>query len=107
MLPDGDVSGRNPDPLIVTIDSVETMVGEKDVISGPVPTVKFVALVAVDPYTVTVIEPVVAPAGTETRSWVELALRIDAMTPLNFTMLPENSELKPVPSIVTVVPTSP
>ena len=70
---------------------------------GPV-TVKFVALVAVPPAVVTVILPVVAPAGTVATICVAVFDVIVAVVPLNFT---EVAPVRFVPVMVTEVPTGP
>ena len=51
-------------PLIVTLVPTGPLVGVKLVIVGGLTTVKLLALVAVPPGVVTLIGPVVAPAGT-------------------------------------------
>jgi hypothetical protein len=51
-------------PLIVTLVPTGPLVGVKLVIAGGLTTVKLLALVAVSPDVVTLIGPVVAPAGT-------------------------------------------
>jgi hypothetical protein len=70
-------------------------------------TVKFVTLVAVIPATVTVIVPVVAPAGTEVEILVAVLAVTTAVVPLNLTMLLAGVGSKFVPVIVTVVPMGP
>jgi len=68
-------------------------------------TVKLVALVPVPLEFVTVIRPVLAPAGTTAVIWVEeLTVKLVAATPPNFT---EVVPVKLVPTIVTEVPTGP
>jgi hypothetical protein len=51
-------------PLIVTLVPTGPLVGVKPVIAGGLTTVKLLALVAVPPDVVTLIGPLVAPAGT-------------------------------------------
>ena len=51
-------------PLIVTLVPAGPLAGVKLVIVGALDTVKLLALVAVPPGVVTLIGPVVAPAGT-------------------------------------------
>jgi hypothetical protein len=51
-------------PLIVTLVATGPLVGVKLVTVGGLTTVKLLALVAVPPEVVTLIDPVVAPAGT-------------------------------------------
>lgn len=74
---------------------------------APVVTVKLVALVAVFPPTVTVIFPVVAPAGTVVVILVVVLAETTAVVPLNFTVLLAGVALKFVPVMVTLVPTGP
>ena len=64
-------------------------------------------LVAVCPETVTLISPVDAPLGTLTKSCVVVADVTAAIVPLNFTVSFEGNTLKLVPTILTVVPTTP
>ena len=61
-----DETPVKPVPVMVTLVLAGPDAGVKPVIVGPdeLPTVKFVALVAVPPGAVTVILPVVAPVGT-------------------------------------------
>ena len=54
----------NPVPVIVTLAPTPPLVGEKLVMEGGGITVKELALVVVPPAVVTLIVPVVAPAGT-------------------------------------------
>ena len=70
-------------------------------------TVKSVALVAVLPPMVTVIFPVVAPAGTVVVIPVVVLAVTTAEVPLNFTALFAGVALKFVPVIVTAVVTGP
>jgi hypothetical protein len=51
-------------PMIVTLVPAGPLVGVKLVIAGGLTTVKLLALVATPPDVVTLIGPVVAPAGT-------------------------------------------
>src|SRR5207248_208280 len=68
-------------------------------------TVKFVLLVPVPRGVVTVIGPVVAPAGTVAASWVgETTVNALAAVPLKETCV---APLNPMPVIVTTVPTGP
>src|SRR5213596_330292 len=70
-----------------------------------VATVKLAELVPVPPAVVTLILPVTAPSGTVAVIWVaELTTKLVAATPPNFT---EVAPVKPVPWIVTEVPTGP
>jgi hypothetical protein len=65
--------------------------------AAPVPIVNAAALVAVMPATVTLIVPVVAPAGTVVVSMVVEAVATVAVVPLNFTVFDAGVALKPVP----------
>jgi hypothetical protein len=75
-------------------------------VGAVVVTVKFVALVAVPPGVVTVIFPVTAPLGTVVEICVPDGFTENevAATPPNFTAV---APLRPVPLIVTEVPTGP
>src|SRR5206468_562465 len=80
------------------------LVGEKLAIVGPLTTVNEPALVAVPPGVVTLSDPLVAPAGTV--AWIavaEVTVKL-ALFPLNATAV---APVKPVPVIVTLVPTGP
>ena len=93
-------------PLMVTDVPTAPLDGEKLLIVGTVlpVTVKFGPLVAVPDAVVTVILPVVAPAGTDDITWVfETKLNV-ADVPLNFTPL---TPVKLVPLMVTAVPGAP
>jgi hypothetical protein len=96
-------------PVIVTVVPSGPEAGVKLVIVGSdgVVTVKSVALVAVLPATVTVILPVVAPAGTVVVMDVVVLAVAVAVVPLNLTVLLAGVALKFVPVIVTVVPVTP
>jgi hypothetical protein len=96
-------------PVIVTVVPIGPEAGLKLVIVGSagVVTVKSVALVAVLPATVTVILPVVAPAGTVVVILVVVLAVAVAVVPLNLTVLLVGVALKFVPVIVTVVPATP
>jgi hypothetical protein len=67
-------------------------------------TVKSAALVVEPPTVVTVIGPVIAPVGTLVTIVVDVALVIEACTPLNEAVAVEP---KLVPVIVTTAPTGP
>jgi hypothetical protein len=74
-------------------------------ITGTVVTVKFPALVPVPAVFVTLIFPVVAPAGTVALICVsELTVNVVALVPLKLTPL---APVKPVPVSVTLVPIGP
>src|SRR5206468_8517293 len=71
------------------------------------PTVKIDGDVAVFAPTVTVIDPVVAPVGTEVSRRFGAATVTVASVPLKRTVLPPGVSLKPFPKICTAVPISP
>src|SRR2546425_11220678 len=71
---------------------------------GGTVTVKLLALVAVPPGVVTLIDPVVAPLGTLVVIWVSVTPLKAAAVPLKVTAV---APLKWLPLIVTVVPTGP
>src|SRR5882672_1999574 len=89
---------------MVTLVPAGPLAGVKLVIVGELITVKLPALVAVPPGVVTLIVPVVAPAGTV--AWIEVAeLTVKlALAPLNATAV---VPVKLVPLMVTLVPTGP
>jgi hypothetical protein len=91
--------------LIVAVFS--TSVWLIDVITGLVNTVKLLLEVAVELPTVTLIAPVVAPAGTVVVKLFAVAAVIVAVVPLNFTVLALGVLLKFWPWIATVCPTLP
>jgi len=95
------------DPLIVTDVPTMPLPGLKLVIAGGTVTVKLAVLVAVCPFVVTVILPVVAPLGTFATNCVEFAELTVAAVPLNLTVLLLGVLLKLVPVTVTGVPTGP
>jgi hypothetical protein len=91
-------------PLIVTLVPTDPLVGEKPVIVGRLTTVNALELIAVPPAVVTLIGPVVTPAGTVARIAVaEVTLKL-ALTELKVT---EVAPVKFVPLMVTLVPTGP
>src|SRR5205814_2357754 len=91
-------------PLIVTLVPTGPLLGVKLVIVGGLITVKLAALLAVPPGVVTLIGPLVAPAGTVVVIAVaELTVKL-ALTLLNSTAV---APLKLVPLMVTLVPTGP
>ena len=97
-------------PFTVTAVPGVPMVGAKPEIVGVpfVPaTVNGVALVDEPPGAVTLIVPVVAPAGTVTVSWVVVAALTVASVPLKRTVFCAGVALNPMPAMVTVVPTGP
>lgn len=100
------VAPVKPVPLMVTTVPTGPLVGVNEVIDGAVVTVKSDALVAVPPGVVTVIFPVTAPLGTLAviRVPAPFTENVAAATPPNFT---EVAPAKPVPLIVTEVPTGP
>src|SRR5256712_8816342 len=92
-------------PLIATLVPTAPLVGVKPVIVGGLAvTVKLPALVPVPPGVVTLIVPVVAPAGTV--AWIAVAelTAKPALTPLKATAV---APVKFVPLIATLVPTAP
>ena len=92
--------------MIVTAVPTVPDAGFRFVIEGggaDVVTVKFMPLLATPP-TVTTTFPVVAPVGTDVTMLVEVQLVVVAGAPLNVTA-PEDP--KPIPVIVTAVPTGP
>src|SRR5258707_12742916 len=95
-------------PVIVTEVPTGPDVGLRLVmLGGPAAdTVKLTPLLAVPP-TVTTTLPVVAPVGTGTAMLVALQLVGVAAVPLNVTVLVPCVAPKPVPPIVTGVPTDP
>ena len=91
-------------PLIVTLVPTGPLLGAKLAIVGGLITVKLPALLAVPPAVVTLIVPVVAPAGTVAVIAVaEFTVKL-ALVPLNPTAV---APVKFVPLIVTLVPTGP
>jgi hypothetical protein len=97
-------------PVIVTAVPAGPLVGENDVIAGaadPVVTVNTEGLLADPPGAVTATVPVAAPEGTVTITFVVVALVAVAAVPLNVTASCDAVADKPVPAIVTVVPTGP
>jgi len=98
------VAPVNAVPVIVTLAPTSPLVGEKLVMVGGNTTVKLLALVAVPPGVVTLIVPVVAPAGTVAVICVaELTVNV-AVVPLNFTAV---APVYAVPVTVTLAPTAP
>jgi hypothetical protein len=98
---------------VITIDEPTAPLEVKLVMVGdpvdvPVDvTVKSFVEVALRPFTVTVILPVVAPAGTVTVSCVTVAAVTAAVVPLKVTVLLVVTVLKLVPVMVTVLPAAP
>src|SRR6185503_19573576 len=99
-----DVAPLKPLPLMVTVVPTGPLVGENDEISGTPVTVNDPELCPVPPAVVTLIRPVVAPAGTVALICAEDTTVKLAEVPLNLT---DVAPLKPLPLIVTVVPTGP
>ena len=96
-----------PVPASVTTVPTEPLVGEKEEIVGATVTVvttKLVVVVAVPPGVVTAIGPVAAPVGTVAVSDVSDTTVNGALVPAKVTLV---APVKPVPLIVTVVPTGP
>jgi hypothetical protein len=94
------------DPLIVTAVATGPLDGERLVSVGAVVTAKVSALLA-SPLTVTTTLPDVAPAGTGTTIFVADQVVGVAAVPLNVTVLVPLLAPKPVPLMVTAVPTGP
>ena len=95
----------NPLPVMVTTVSVRPIVGVKEGIAGATITMKLAALNAVPAGLVTLMGPVLAPAGTVARICVlESTVNVVAAVPLNATA---PVPLNPVPVRVTCVPTTP
>ena len=91
-------------PLIVTLVPTDPLVGERPVMVGGLTTVNALELVAVPPAVVTLIGPVVTPAGTIARIAVaEVTVKL-ALTELKVT---EVAPVKFVPPMITLVPTGP
>jgi hypothetical protein len=91
-------------PLIVTLVPTGPLLGVKLVTVGGLETVKLLALLAVPAEVVTLIGPVIAPAGTVAVIAVaEFTVKL-ALVPLNITAV---APVKFVPLIVTLVPTAP
>jgi hypothetical protein len=91
-------------PLMVTLVPTGPLLGVKLVIIGGLETVKLLALLAVPTEVVTLIGPVIAPAGTVAVIAVaEFTVKL-ALVPLNITAV---APVKFVPLIVTLVPTAP
>jgi hypothetical protein len=95
-----------PVPVIVTAVPTGPDVGAKLLMLGGTVTVKTVPLLD-SPPTVTTTFPVVAKAGTATMTLVVPQLVTVAAVPLNVTVLVPWAAPKPVPVIVTAVPTGP
>src|SRR5205814_8803987 len=91
-------------PLIVTLVPTGPLLGVKLEIVGGLMTVKLAALLAVPSEVVTLIGPLVAPAGTVAVIAVAEPTVKLALVPLNSTAL---APVKLVPLIVTLVPTGP
>ncbi|MGA7827829.1 MAG: hypothetical protein WCA04_09220, partial [Geobacteraceae bacterium] len=97
----------NSDPVMVTVVPGSPNKGATAVMAAPGVTVKLAGDVAVLLPTITVTDPVVAPAGTVVTIWVAVELVTTAAVPLNITMLLAGVVLKLVPVMVTVVPGGP
>ena len=98
------VTGVNPDPLIVTTVPTGPELGENELIVVVAVTVNDEAEVPVPREVVTVMAPVVVPAGTVAVIWVSLITVNTEIDPKNFTAV---APVNPVPLIVTNVPTGP
>lgn len=94
-----------PLPLMVTVVPTGPLVGVKLEIEGVSRTVKTVALVTEPLAALTVIRPVVVPAGTTAVIWfAELTVTLVAAVPLKLTV---DEPSNPLPVITTDVPTGP
>jgi hypothetical protein len=91
-------------PVTVTLVPTGPLAGVKDEIVGAGMTVKLEALVAVPPGVVTLMGPVVAPAGTVAVIWVAESTANEAEAPLKRAAV---APVKAVPVTVTFVPTGP
>ena len=97
-------------PVMETAVPGVPMFGVKLVMEGtpePAETVKFVLVETEPAPVVTLMRPVVAPAGTVTTRRVAEAELTLAAVPLNLTVFCEGVELNPVPLMVTVAPIVP
>jgi len=93
-------------PVIVTDAPTRPLVGESDVMVGGTVTVNAEPLLAIAP-TVTTTLPVVAPDGTVAVMLVADQLVVDAVVPLNLTVLVPLVAPKFVPVMMTDAPTRP
>lgn len=93
--------------MIVTVAPTAPLPGVNPEIPGEPNTLKFELLVIVIPLTVTLIGPVLAPAGTEVVSEVVVDAVTMEVIPLNDTELFAGVILKFVPVIVTIAPAAP
>jgi hypothetical protein len=93
-------------PLIVTDAPTAPLVGERLVILGAGTTVKFSPLLST-PLACTTTFPVVAPEGTFATIELALQLVVDAVVPLNLTVLLPFVEPKFDPEMVIDAPTAP
>jgi hypothetical protein len=94
-------------PVMVTTVPAVPEVGVNETMEGARFTVKSVVLVAVCPFTITLILPVDAPVGTVVVSEVAVAAVTVALIAPNFTWLLARVALKLFPLMVTVAPISP
>lgn len=91
-----------PTPKMFTLEPIPPDVGDTLEMPGPAVTLNRIPLLATPP-TVTTTLPLVAVLGTRATIEVELQLSIDAVAPLNFTVLTLWLVPKLVPVIVTGV----
>lgn len=91
-------------PVMTTVVPTRPLVGENPLIVGGDTTTKLLALLAVPPFVVTEIAPVVAPLGTMAVICDAFAVKLVAATPLNATAV---APARFVPLIVTDVPAPP
>lgn len=99
-----DLTSRKLSPAIVIVAPAAPLPGEKPAMLGAGRTTKFAALVAVPLGVVTLIGPLIAPAGTIASIWDAPLRRHPALTPLNVT---SDAPVKLLPLIVTEVPGPP
>jgi hypothetical protein len=94
-------------PVMMIVAPTPPLAGEKPEMVGGGITVKLLELVPVRPAAVTVIGPLVAPAGTVVVILVAVLAVTVAIVPLNFTVLLAGVALKLVPAMMIVAPTPP
>lgn len=101
----------NPEPVTVTDVPITPEVGENELTVGKLAaaaTRKGTTLAALPLGDITLIKPVVAPAGTCTDNFVGVAALTVALAPLNETIFDDGTTLNPVPTIETnVLPANP
>jgi hypothetical protein len=95
------------EPVIIIVALTAPLAGLKPAIDGVGKTMKSGVLDNVTPLTVTAIDPVVAPVGTEVARLLAVAEVTTAVIPLKDTILFAGVVLKLVPVIVIKVPAAP